>query len=135
MPGVDLEMSIGTGYVFVRLRGELDVSTAADDVRTLTPQATSGARIIIDLAKLTFMDCFSLRELISVRGQARLAGGDMALAEPQPIVLRILLLTGMIQSIPVFASVHEAVIGTQPLPPAPFTPAAAIRAVQPADGT
>jgi anti-sigma B factor antagonist len=99
------------GYTVVALRGELDVCTAADTVRTLTAHAVSGARIIVNLAELTFIDCSSLRELISVRARAQQAGGDLALADPQPIVLRLLLLTGMISLCPVFTSMHDAVNG------------------------
>jgi anti-anti-sigma factor len=97
------------GYTVVALRGELDVCTAADTVRTLTAHAASGTRIIVDLAELTFVDCSSLRELITVRARAQQAGGDLALADPQPMVLRLLVLTGMSSRCPVFASVRDAV--------------------------
>ena len=99
------------GYTVVALRGELDVCTAGDSVRTLMAHASGGARIVVDLAELTFIDCGSLREVISARARARQAGGDLALAGPQPIVLRLLLLTGMISRCPVFTTVHDAVKG------------------------
>jgi anti-anti-sigma factor len=109
MPGADPVMRACDGYTVVALRGELDVCTIAEAVRTLTACASSGARIVVDLAELTFIDCGSLRALVSVRAQARQAGGDLALADPQPIVLRLLILTGMISRCPVFISVHDAV--------------------------
>jgi anti-sigma B factor antagonist len=87
------------------------VCTVADSVRTLTAHAAAGARIVVNLAELAFIDCGSLREVISVRAQARQAGGDLALADPQPLVLRLLVLTGMISRCPVFGSVHDAVKG------------------------
>jgi len=99
------------GYTVVALHGELDVYTAADSVRTLTAHAAAGARIVVNLAELTFIDCGSLRAVVSVRAQARQAGGDLALADPQAIVLRLLLFTGVISRCPVFASVHDAVKG------------------------
>ena len=99
------------GYTVVALHGELDVGNAADWVRTLAAHACSGARIIVDLAELTFIDCGSLREVVSVRAQALRAGGDLALAGPQPIVLRLLVLTDMISRCPVFTSVHDVVKG------------------------
>ena len=109
MPGAGPVICAYDGYTVVALRGELDVCTAADSVRTLTACASGGARIIVDLAELTFIDCSSLREVISVRAQARQAGGDLALADPQPMVLRLLLLTGMSSRCPVFTSVRDAV--------------------------
>lgn len=117
MPGTGPRICVRGGYTIVTLRGELDVCTAADSVRTLTAHAASGARIIVNLAELTFIDCGSLRGLISVRAQAQQAGGDLALADPQPIVLRILLLTGMISRCPVFTSVHDAISSGRAAPP------------------
>jgi anti-sigma B factor antagonist len=111
MPGAGPVTCAYDGYTVVALRGELDVCTAADSVRALTAYASCGARIVVNLAELTFIDCGSLREVISVRAKARQAGGDLALADPQPIVLRLLVLTGMSSRCPVFASVRDAVKG------------------------
>jgi anti-sigma B factor antagonist len=119
MAGGGLMVCARDGYTVVALRGQLDVCTAADSVRTLTAHAASGARIIVDLAELTFIDCSSLREVISVRAQAQQAGGDLALADPQPAVLRVLRLTGLISLCPVFTSMHDAVNGG---PTAPLVP-------------
>jgi anti-anti-sigma factor len=66
MAGAGLMVCARDGYTVVALRGQLDVCTAVDSVRTLTAHAASGARIIVDLAELTFIDCSSLREVISV---------------------------------------------------------------------
>jgi anti-anti-sigma factor len=91
----------------------LKLCTAADSVHVLTAQAASGARIIVNLAELTFIDCGSLRAVILVRAKAQQAGGDLVFADAQPTVLRLLVLTGMISRCPVFASVHDAVKGGQ----------------------
>ena len=112
MPGAGPVICAYNGYTVVALRGELDVCTVADSVRALTAHAVAGAQIVVDLAELAFIDCGSLREVVSVRAQARQAGGDLALAGPQPLVLRLLLLTGMISRCPVFTSVHDAVKGS-----------------------
>lgn len=111
VPGVHVTVDKCAGYVVVTLRGELDVSTAATSRRALRALAASasGARIIMDLAELTFMDCSSLRELASVRAQVRRAGGDLVLVGPQPIVLRLLSTNDMMRHAQVFASVPDAV--------------------------
>jgi anti-sigma B factor antagonist len=125
MPGVQVEESAHAGCVVIALRGELDVCNAADGVRALTALAAAGARIIIDLAELAYMDCYSLGELMAVRAQARRAGGDLALAAPQPMVLRLLVLRDVVSHRLVFASVDEAVGGAWSAPAAPVTPEAA----------
>jgi anti-sigma B factor antagonist len=109
MPGVSVEKSTRAGCVVVALRGELDVCTAADLLSALTALAAAGARVIVDLAELAFMDCYSLGKLMAVRAQARRTGGDLVLAGPQPVVLRLLVLCDVVSRELVFTSVDEAV--------------------------
>ena len=118
MPGVRVKKNARAGCVVVALRGELDVCTAADVVRALTEPAATGARIIVDLAELAFMDCYSLGEIMAVQAQARRAGGDLVLAGPQPVVLRLLVLCDMVSRRLVFAGVGEAVSGAGNAPAA-----------------
>jgi anti-sigma B factor antagonist len=118
MPGVSAEKSARAGCVIVALRGELDVCTAADGVSALTTLAAAGVRIVVDLAELAFMDCYSLGEIMAVRTQARRAGGDLVLAGPQPIVLRLLVLCDVVSHGLVFASVDEVVSGAGSAPAA-----------------
>jgi anti-sigma B factor antagonist len=118
MPGVSAENSAHAGCVVVALRGELDVCTAADGVSALTALAAAGVRIVVDLAELAFMDCYSLGEIMAVRAQARRAAGDLVLAGPQPIVLRLLVLRDVVSRGLVFASVDEAVSGAGSAPAA-----------------
>jgi anti-sigma B factor antagonist len=109
MPGANAKKSARAGCVVVALRGELDVCTAADGLSALTAPAAAGARVIVDLAELAFMDCYSLNEIMAVRTQARRAGGDLVLAGPQPIVLRLLALRDVVSHGLVFTSVDEAI--------------------------
>jgi anti-sigma B factor antagonist len=118
MPGVSAETSARAGCVVIALRGELDVRTAADGLSALTAPAAAGAWIVVDLAELAFMDCYSLGEITVVRAQARRAGGDLVLSGPQPIVLRLLVLCDVVSHGLVFASVDEAVSGAGSAPAA-----------------
>jgi anti-sigma B factor antagonist len=106
-----MKVDVCADYVVITLRGELDVSNAVTGGRELMAVAASapGSWMIIDLAEVTFIDCRSLRELASVRAQVRRAGGDLVLAGPQPIVLRLIAATDMMHRCPIFASVPEAV--------------------------
>ena len=121
MPGANAEKSARAGCVVVALRGELDVCTAADGLSALTAPAAAGARVVVDLAGLAFMDCYSLGKLMAARAQARRAGGDLVLAGPQPIVLRLLALCDAAGHELVFASVDEAVSGAGSTPAALVT--------------
>jgi anti-sigma B factor antagonist len=125
MPGVRAKESARAGCVVIALRGELDVCTAADAVHALTAPAAAGARVIVDLAGLAFMDCYSLNQLMAVRARARGAGGDLVLAGPAPVVLRLLVLCDMASRRLVFTSVDEAAGGAGSAPAGPFTPGTA----------
>ena len=118
MPGVSAETSARAGCVVIAVRGELDVRTAADGLSALTAPAAAGAWIVVDLAELAFMDCYSLGKLMAVRAQARRAGGDLVLSGPQPRVLRLLDLCDVVSHGLVFASVDEAVSGAGSAPAA-----------------
>ena len=135
MPGVSAEKSARAGCVVVALRGELDVCTAADGLSALTAVAAAGARVVVDLAGLAFMDCYSLNEIMAVRAQARRAGGDLVLAGPQPIVLRLLALCDVVSHGLVFTSVGEAVSDAGSAPAALVTSGAAAGAAAPLAGS
>jgi anti-sigma B factor antagonist len=115
--GAYVKMSLRDGYVVIALRGELDLCTAASVMPAFMAPAESGAGIIVDLADLAFVDCSSLRELASARAQARRAGGDLMLVGAQPMVLRLLFHTDVINHWPEFASVDEALSGAGGAPP------------------
>ena len=134
MPGVSTEKSARAGCVVVALRGELDVCTASGGLSALTAPAAAGARVVVDLAGLAFMDCYSLNEIMAVRARARRAGGDLVLAAPQPIVLRLLALCDVVSHGLVFTSVDEAAGGAGSAPAALVTSGAAAGAANRAGG-
>jgi anti-anti-sigma factor len=67
-------------------------------------------RIIVHLAAVTFMDCRSVRELISVRAPVQQAGSGLLPAGLQPMVRRLFYHLDLIGLLPVFANAEEAVI-------------------------
>jgi anti-sigma B factor antagonist len=112
MTFTDASSILCPGYVAVALHGELDVTDAPRVARALSAAAALGSQIIVDLAGLAFIDCGSLSALRGVRQQARQAGGDLVLAAPQQLVLRLLSLIDPAGSLlPVFASADEAANG------------------------
>jgi len=96
------------GQVVVVLRGVLDVVDAVGVAAALAAVAARERAIIVDLAGLAFMDSSGVAALVHGRKQARVAGGELLLAAPQPQVLRLLTLTRLIDVFRVCASVDEA---------------------------
>jgi anti-sigma B factor antagonist len=111
MPGVELKASVRDGHVAVVLRGDLDVTGAADAEAAIAALVAPGQSLIIDMSVLDFMDCASLGALLRVQALARRDGGDVVLAAPQPHALRLLGLTGRDEVFCVQASAEAAVAG------------------------
>jgi len=108
MPGVELEASVRDGFVVVVLRGDLDVTGAADAEAAIAALVAPGQTMIIDISALDFMDCAPPRALLRVQTLAQRGGGDVVLAAPQPQVLRLLALTGRDEVFCVQASLKAA---------------------------
>ena len=112
MPGAELKASVRDGFVVVVLRGDLDVTGAAGAqaaIAAIAALVVPGQILIIDISALDFMDCASLRALLEVQTLARRGGGDVVLAAPQPLVRRLLALTGNDEVFWVHSSVEAAV--------------------------
>ena len=108
MISVDLSTSECDGKVVVALRGELDMADAASVAAALAAVAARQPEIIVDLSLLEFIDSSGVAALARGRKLARHAGGDLLLAAPQQQVLRVLVLTRLIEVFSVQASVDEA---------------------------
>ncbi len=82
----------------LRVRGELDLSTAGRLARTV--QAVGGvrrrSRVVIDLTELEFCDSTGLRALMSAVREIEVMGGKAAIAvDPDGPFDRLLQLTGL----------------------------------------
>jgi hypothetical protein len=93
MPGVELETSVRGGRVVVALRGDLDVTGAADAGPAITALVVPGHCLIIDMAAVDFIACGSL-------------------AAPQRHVPRLMALTGSGSRVLASCSVQAAGAGT-----------------------
>ena len=82
----------------IRVRGELDLSTAGRLCRTV--QAVAGARrrtrVLLDLSELAFCDSTGLRALVGAVREVEISGGRAALVvPPDGMLARILDLSGL----------------------------------------
>jgi anti-sigma B factor antagonist len=111
MPGVELSTGAWDGHVVVALRGELDVTGAAEAEAAITALVARDRYLVIDMSALDFIDCSSLGALLPARALARRGGGDVVLAAPQPHARRLLALTGQDEVFWVQASVAAAIAG------------------------
>ena len=96
------------GCTVLALRGELDITDAAELSSQLTAVMSGQPWVIVDLTELAFIDCGSLQVLAGARERAQLTGGDVLLAGPRGEVARLLLLTGWARVFPVFPGVGVA---------------------------
>ena len=95
MLGVELLLRDCGTHVVLGLRGELDAVNVSDALTAIAAVMPSGRCVIVDLAELEFADCAALAGLREVQELARESGGDLLLAAPQGLVLRLLTLTEM----------------------------------------
>jgi anti-anti-sigma factor len=86
------------GTVRVAVAGEIDLSTAgvlhAELLNALSARLPD--RIEVDLAGVTFLDCGGLTVLIVAGKAAARTGCRLRITNPQPIVRRVLDLTGLL---------------------------------------
>jgi anti-anti-sigma factor len=104
-----ISVTAGPAHTLVALAGECDLHTGRQLRDVLTSEVSRGTRrMILDLGDLAFMDSTGMQVLLSVYTVLNVRGGTMALVSPQPVVARILELTGADQYLPVYDSLEEA---------------------------
>jgi anti-anti-sigma factor len=104
-----ISVTAGPAHTLVTLAGECDLHTGRQLRDVLTSEVTRGARrVILDLSELSFMDSTGMQVLLSVWTVLNVRGGALALVAPQPVVARILELTGADQYISVYGSLEDA---------------------------
>jgi anti-anti-sigma factor len=82
----------------VAVAGEIDLATAAvlRDRLLSVLRDEAPTMLGVDLAGVTFLDCNGINALVAVRNAAVRTGRQMRVTHPQPIVRRVLDLTGLL---------------------------------------
>lgn len=100
------------GVVVLTVTGEVDMSTAprlrAELVR-LTTESSVRPRVVVDLVGVDLLDTTGLSAILEGVKRCSLRDGALELARAEPQVLRELELTRVLDSLPVHATVDEAV--------------------------
>lgn len=108
MQQLELTTQQRDGRAVVRLKGELDIATAAELRQHLTTARQSyGENVILDLTELEFMDSQGLSVIVSCHKAVHAAAGSLVLVAPRPIVRRTLEITGLSRRLDVCDSIEE----------------------------
>jgi anti-sigma B factor antagonist len=104
------------------VRGELDLATADGLYRRgFAAIGRHAGLLLLDLADLSFCDASGLSAFVRIANEAEAAGCRYGLVAPQPLVVKMLRITGLNARLPVFATMEEArqhlmaPAGTQPI--------------------
>ncbi len=109
MDELKISVTAGPAHTLVTVAGECDLHTGRQLRDVLTSEVSRGVRrLILDLSELAFMDSTGMQVLLSARTVLIVRGGILALVSPQPVVARILELTGADQIIPVYGTLQDA---------------------------
>jgi anti-anti-sigma factor len=99
--------------VVLRTSGEIDMSTApvlADEFETALTSATAPAPVVADLSDVTFLSSAGLAVLLDARKRCSAGGTPLRLVATGRPVLRSLEVAGLLELLPVYPTVAEAVI-------------------------
>jgi anti-anti-sigma factor len=88
----------------IRLSGRLDMKGAGlIEQRFTTLTATHDNKVIVDMGGVDFLASIGMRLLLTCAKANALRGGQMVLANPQPLVKQALETAGIDDLIPIFA--------------------------------
>ena len=93
----------------LRVQGELDLATADSLYRRgRTAIGRHAQLLLLDLTGLSFCDARGLSAFVRIANEAEAAGCGYGLIAPQPLVAKMLRITGLHQRLQVFATSDEA---------------------------
>ncbi|HVT70203.1 MAG TPA: anti-sigma factor antagonist [Trebonia sp.] len=115
---MDFELSVSPvdGCVVVIIRGECDVTNAGRLREALLALlARRSARMVLDLSRVSFLDCAAARALVAASRRARLLGGSLAVAAPTASAARLLQLTGLGARLTIYPATDVALAAVRPV--------------------
>jgi anti-anti-sigma factor len=83
------------GLVVIETGGEVDLAVADRWWSEIEGRVVPGARVVLRLADVTFLDSMGLRVLAKAGDRAKESGAELTLAECSDAVLRVLDLAGL----------------------------------------
>jgi anti-anti-sigma factor len=98
----------------LHLAGELDMSQAASFIDVVTRLSAPGAEVVLDLARVTFIDSSGLRSLLTAYTNATGKGARLIATHVPPVVAKMIETAGL-RSRPPFTAARTA--GSRPRTP------------------
>lgn len=99
-----------SGRRLLQVVGELDTETSAALMASAMELIDSGMRdVLIDAGELTFCDSAGLSVFVHIANRIAPLGGRLVIAGVQPLVRRVLEISGLVEAIPLTETVEDAV--------------------------
>ena len=108
---MDVQLSVRPGRrcMVVEVAGELDMATSPQLHESLQRVLDAGTHnVVVDLARVGFMDSSALGALVTIFNAANERGGQLCLAAVQPLVRDVLAVTSVDRAIAVYDTVLAA---------------------------
>jgi len=100
------------GATVLVVSGEVDVATAPQLRQEAVRLAgTGGARLVMDLSSVDFLDSTGLGVIVGVLKRVRTHGGELAIAGAENHVRKVFDITRISDVLPMYATVDEACEG------------------------
>ena len=97
-----VQLSVGDDVVGVRVVGEVDVASVG--VLRAALWAAPARPLRVDLSGVRLLSAAGVRALVAAHLRVRARGGELVLADPDPVVARVLRATGLHRVVPVVQS-------------------------------
>jgi anti-anti-sigma factor len=105
-----VEVSVGDRVVDVRAAGEVDIATVAA-FRAALWSAPVRPVVRLDLSGVRVLSAAGVRTVVAAHRRVRAQGGELVLVDPDPVVSRVLRVTGLHRVIPVVDSLVDPCAG------------------------
>jgi anti-anti-sigma factor len=98
------------GILLIQLGGEMDLAGTTSVEKKLASRVT-GEKIgvILDLSEVTFLASIAVRLIITTAKSLNSRGGRLVILNPLPAVRDVLEITGVMQVIPSYSNLEDAV--------------------------
>jgi anti-sigma B factor antagonist len=97
------------GVRLIKLIGALDLSGRYSiEIEFVRQCAGEAVHVVVDLSEVDYISSIGVHMLITSASSVVRRGGKLALLSPQPGVLQVLELTGVLQLIPIFSDLDSA---------------------------
>jgi anti-sigma B factor antagonist len=102
-------VSEAQGYHMVTLTGEIDLETSPQARQILLKTVDQSAKVLIDMASVTYIDSSGIATLVEAFQQAKKKGGQLAFICLNPAVVRVLSLARLDKVFAIHADIESAV--------------------------